>query len=346
MANEISIYKSSELAWSVSTEAITTDETFDSPAHILVLRHGGPNGAELLRLPIRSNFLDARELALAIDGLRTAIEATRYDGVPPRRLQLVQDLATIARGGIVRHGWATMQINNQNWATPFVADRGSYLIFGDGEPRPSAAAIEDEIGRTQPFRNQHALLNSKRKDVSVHMGEDVLGGKHKGDGWLFEHLWSPLANLGSVLNPFMHHCRGLRDLKDILNEDAGADCIKELRIHSHGNQHVIRMGDDDIIDQAEATRRQNAGDASAKPSFGTSGAPAAGSDLERVIDTLKKTMCKPAKIIFDACNAASGTLLKDLSRNLGPDITVNGFAGTGNPFTDGDTNFRNGVNVP
>src|SRR6185436_2795686 len=132
MANEITIYKSKEILWTVSGEAIVTDETFDLPAHIVVLRQtGAQDESEILRLPVRSNFAGAKNLALAIGTLRTAIEAVRYEGVPPRRSQLVHDLASLARGGIVRHGWATMQINNQKWTTPFVSDRGCYLLFAE-----------------------------------------------------------------------------------------------------------------------------------------------------------------------------------------------------------------------
>lgn len=344
MSKDITAYSLGEIVWAVSAEPIIGAETFGIPAHIVSLRRNG-DGHEFLRLPVKSSYATATDLAHAIRCLRLAVNTALRHGPGAARWELLQDLVSFARSGFARHGWATMRQGRHAFSTPFIADRGCYLVVAPDQERPPAQQLEEGFGGPIVFADQTAVFMQKQKDVSVHMGEDVVGGRHRGDGWLFEHLWSPLANLGSLLNPFMHHCRSIRDLTDILYEDAGADCIKELRIHSHGNTHLIRMDADDIIDQHEADRRRQAGEPGAQPSFGPGGTVTAGSDLAKLIDALKKTMCKPSKVIFDACNAASGTLLQDLSRNLGPDITVNGFSGTGNPVGEGDANFRNGSKV-
>jgi len=346
MSRDIVVYASKEIVWTISAEPIANLETFGRPAHIVSLRQALESGApSFLRVPIESHCATSADLAHALGCLRLTAAAVRQHGPWAVSENALQSLAATARIGFARHGWATMWRGNQALSTPFVADRGCYRVFDRSEVRPSAAEIAEALGRPIVFPDLLPFFAQKRKEVSVHMGEDVLGGRHRGDGDLFEHLWSPLANLGSLLNPFMHHCRSIRDLTDILYEDAGADCIKELRIHSHGNSHVIRMGTTDIIDQHEADDRRAAGEAGTQPSFGPGGMTIPDSDLARLIDALRKTMCKPSKIIFDACEAAAGTLLQDLSRNLGPDITVNGFMGTGNPLWDGDTNFRNGARV-
>jgi hypothetical protein len=157
--------------------------------------------------------------------------------------------------------------------------------------------------------------------------------------------WSPFAegffgihtagNLLALLDPFTHQgVDGFRELIHLLWIDAGRynvatkdTCISELRIHSHGNAHEILMGDDAIRDS----------------DFQLDGMVNPNTPLSDLLDVLKRVMCKPSTIIFDACHAAEGTLLQNLSRNLGPNITVNGFTGLGDPLQQGNVNFVNGV---
>jgi hypothetical protein len=318
------------VAVTVSPKPVVSLETFNEPAYLVDFAAVTPGGPRpLLRVPVRTVFEGRRDLERAVETLRLAYRAALARDMFGLGGWGAVELVAVARAGIVRHGWATLHRRSGSYATPFVDDWGCYAAYGRRDERPPDDEIIERLRRPVPFEGGTPILASK--SVSAHMEEDVFTS-HTGKGDGLEHWFSPLANIGSFLNPFMHHTRGIKDLIDTLYEDAGADCIKELRIHSHGNRDLIRMGSDDIQSS----------------DFDATGAIKPGKDqenLRKLIDTLKKLMCKPSKIIFDACNAAQGDLLKNISKNLGGNITVNGFSGIGNPVSEGDTNYRNGAKV-
>jgi hypothetical protein len=157
------------------------------------------------------------------------------------------------------------------------------------------------------------------------MEEDVLAGKHDPP----EHWYSPISNAFALLNPFWKYVHDIPELILRLRQSVGqGDCIKELRIHSHGNRGIIRMGNDDL--------REGDFDANGR---------LINQVKQNMLNALKQLLCKPAKITFDACNRGS-PLLQNISKYLGPDVTVNGFNGTGNPITGGDLSYVNGVQQP
>ena len=326
--NSLKSFTSGEFLMMLSQEPVIDDSTFSEPAYILQLTRTVEDGQHpLLALPIRSSLKSAHDTLTAVIVLATARDQFIYRNSGFMRFAVDETIA-IASSSVVRHGWASVWINGIHYATPFVDDWGFAALYADGNARPSLGELR-EIGR--PPDQLPPILFTRRVSSSIHMKESWAPWA---GGWPFSGTF---GNLAALLDPFTH--QGVDNIKELIHllwVDAGAyssgaeiACIKELRIHSHGNESEIRMGDDSIT----------------TGNFDANGVARAGTPVDALITALKKLMCKPGKIIFDACNAAKGTLLQNISKNLGSDITVNGFSGTGYPATEGDTNYVNGVKV-
>lgn len=269
---------------------------------------------KVFQLALKKNEFSLEALGkcmLAVDA-GVEIENNRRANEPTKNTTVID--ALYLRTNIVRHGWLTTYVSDGQYYKPFVNDHGVSFITYNASERPAASKLLLNTTNNWPGPVMRSI---KRHEVTVFMKEDI-----------DEHWYSVFSDSFSFLNPFWHYTFDIEDLIDILYEDApGNQCIKELRIHSHGNRSSIRMGRDNIdISDFDATGKSRPG-----------------TETNDLILALKEKMCRPGTIIFDACDAAKGNLLRNISRSLGPNITVKGFTGTGNPLTDGDISYENGV---
>lgn len=316
-----------EFLLSVDAQPVV-DESFDGGAsfHLRVAAPVDGRSETVFLLPLRTSFKTSGDVSRAVFTLMDA--AHRIN-----RARASATTIALAAAGLRRHGWATVRWGGATYSIPYIDDRAIYALVPQGAVRPSFAALRDAIAVPGSFPDELPRFDTRQVKSSIHMKES----------------WSPFAegmfpgvhtlgNLLALLDPFTHQgVDGFRELIHLLWVDTGRynvgtkdTCISELRIHSHGNAHEISMGGEAKL--ADANFQQN-------------GTVTPGTPLADLIDVLKRVMCKPSTIIFDACNAAQGTLLQNLSRNLGPNITVNGNTGIGDPLTNGDANFVNGVRV-
>lgn len=324
-------WTSTEFVMSIGEEVLIDDMTFSEPARILRLTSAAEEHLPILTVPIRTGVLASTDVLRAVATLARARDP-RGLAAPSVTPLSTEERVAVARAGITRHGWARVWIDSQEYSTPFVDDWGFAALFAEDADRPTVEELRDVQLSADQLPPTPREFRTRRVKASIHMKESWVPWK---GGWPFS---GTLGNLAALLDPFTH--QGVDDIKELIHllwVDAGAysagqdvACISELRIHSHGNKSEILMGDNKI----------KSGD------FESSGVVRPNTDTETLIKALKKLMCRPSKIIFDACSAAEGTLLQNISKNLGPDITVNGFSGVGLPVTEGDTNYVNGVKVP
>jgi hypothetical protein len=177
------------------------------------------------------------------------------------------------------------------------------------------------------------MKTKRHKNIAIFMREVVSPGH-------VDHVYSPFLNILARLNPLWRYTCDIADLVSFLTTlPDSTGCVEKLRIHSHGNKNppglsipfvgpLIRMGDDNL----SLEDFDSAGDSTGS--------------VKNLLEALRRIMRENGIIIFDACNQGDGELLKNISKFLGPNITVNGFSKrVGNPLTRGDISYRNGMRV-
>ena len=234
----------------------------------------------------------------------------------------------VARSGIVRHGRFTLldKVGAPSFSTYFADDRGTLILYpglgpvllgvpGGGVPLPAASSPPPE-----------------EEEVTVFMRED-----------LDEHWFSFLSDGFEFINPFNKYISGINTLiSDVLDPVISSPtptCIKTLRILSHGGPLHARSGTGTVIG---SFIRMGADDL-ASWDFDTTGTPLPGTQTLALLDKLKRAVCPNGKIVFSACGQGVDNLLQNISTYIDNGIIVNGFSDIGQPFTDGDMNYKDGV---
>ncbi len=292
-----------------------SNDTFNEPG-VIATRYQFIDGKRTKTLTMALKRI-ARDLQQLGDALLTVEAAFDKEPVDDEKLAAHRfKTAVEARSLIVRHGKLTVFENSNAKTTFFINDRGFYIEYpGLGPSGPDFLAIPVTPSTVPPI---FASTETRDKeDVTVFMEENVFGPGP------MEHWYSPLANAFAFLNPFWDYLEDLDDFCDEVIDDIDSDeCIEELRVHSHGNSSLIRMGGDNIT----------------LSDFDAAGNPKPG-NVKDWLDKLKPKMCNPSEIIFDACGQGRGDMLRYMSNYLGPNVTVSGFSGLGNPVTGGDLHF-------
>jgi hypothetical protein len=234
----------------------------------------------------------------------------------------------VARSSIRRHGLMTVFEEERVRSTYFVNDTG-VMVWFDGTGPGWLPPVDSEPPGRPIF-----LANMDKVDLTI-------GVKDTADqNWFF---WA--ENAFSALNPMVDYTETIQDIIKLLHNvavHAPDRCIEKLHIMSHGNAIHARGASGAVTGSYIKLGEGTTNDISSLE-FDGSGNAIAGSNVEKLINELKRAMCPNGKIVFSACNQGVGGLLQNISKAIDKGITVNGFSGTGNPLTEGDLNFKDGV---
>ncbi|MEX0289467.1 MAG: hypothetical protein AB3N14_10195 [Flavobacteriaceae bacterium] len=266
-----------------------------------------------LTMSLKNVTADIEQLGEALLTVESALEENKKDVI---KNASTLNRILIARNLIVRHGKLTVFDKEGPKTTFFINDRGFYIEYpglGPSVAKFMATGFMPPI----PLPIQKLPETRDKEDMTVFMEENVVG---KGP---MEHWYSPFSNLFALLNPFWDYLEGIDEFIEEIDDLDADECIEKLRIHSHGNAGKIRMGKENITPGHfhPVTKLPLPG------------------KVKDLLDKLKAKMCNPSEIIFDACGQGGNTMLRDISNYLGPNVTVSGFSGTGNPFTGGDLHY-------
>lgn len=300
--------------------------TFFEPSVVLE-RHEtrGREGKLSFRMGLRNNYPNLKALARAVmtyESLMPRIEKNDGDAIRD---------GYFARAGFQRHGLATFYDAESTVSTLFVNDQGIMVRYnGELPDRPivmaNAAPVTSGGGGVPP------VLATVGEDVSIVFPDTFELG-------FSVHLFSWAVNWGAYLCPGFKY---RNDIAEAITETfdpliAAGKCIKRLRIHSHGGKLVMPNGT--VVGSTICTGKT---EMIRSDEFDLAGVPVPGTPTDTLLQKLKKVMCQPSEIIFDACNQGVGEMLKNISSFLAPSCTVKGYRDLGVPWGEGDVSYTNG----
>jgi hypothetical protein len=310
-----------------------TDDTFFAPG-VIASRYEIAGGSRRLsaRVVLKDTYPALEDLGAAlVIGERISQELTAGNNGNLLR-------GYLATQGIVRHGRATLyDVERGPLSTFFVEDRSFNAIYLGLGPPGTRFLADLLLADSAPAATPAPPPAPEPEDVSVAFPDDFAVG-------LSVHLFAPLVNIFARI-AFKYEKNVALMISEVFDPMiAKNQCIKRLRIHSHGgplpggespvtNGSFIRMGKG--ADGQQINLRSD--------DFDANGVAQPGTVAADLIAKLNAVMCHPSEIIFDACHQGIGELLKNLSRALGPDRTVKGYADTGVPWGEGDRSYTNGA---